>query len=354
VRRSVRIIPSKDSAFREHVERLTADNAFASPEALAARLLNLFPRVVVRASEVSGQADTWYVYRDGVWASPDERWWKDDQAPRVTVSKEGWLEEANAPARAILGLTAADEMPRHFTDFVAPGTLDDATDLFAVVADGHELTATTLLRPTSGEVIAVDLRAWKAGDGIIGAFRLADDIPAQPRVEHALAASLVCHPTGDALFARYAQEALARMPDPSPDGLTLRLRRLYPHARVEAGTDAWTVWRDAAGAWDPAERWWLDDGLPAVRYDDQGRIFEANDAAVQLLGTPLVGRHWQELVTAGTAEQVGAVLRLIAEEGWAVSRFRMPAADGFFIEFDSYTETTDETYVTIMRTSQSA
>jgi PAS domain-containing protein len=351
VRRSVRIIPSNDSGFREHVERLTSGSDFASADDLAARLRNLFPRVVVRASEVSGQTDIWYVYRDGVWSSPDERWWLDDHAPRVTISGEGWIEAANAPARAILGLTAADEMPRHFTDFVAPGTLQDATDVFAVVADGHELTATTLLRPTSGEVIACDLRAWKAGDRIIGSFRLADDIPAQAPVEHGLVATLICHPAADTLFARYAEDAMGRMPEPDPDGLALRLRRLYPHARVEAGVDAWTVWRDAAGASDATEEWWLRDGLPAVRYDSQGRIFEANDAAVDLLGTPLVGRHWQELVTAGTTEQVGAVLRLIAEQGWAVSRFRMPAADGYFVEFDSYTQTTDGTYLTIMRTA---
>ena len=68
-----------------------------------------------------------------------------------------------------------------------------------------------------------------------------------------------------------------------------------------------------------------------------------------LLGTQLVGRHWQELVTAGTTEQVGAVLRLIADVGWAESRFRMPGADGYFFEFDSYTEVAGETYLTIMR-----
>ena len=81
---------------------------------------------------------------------------------------------------------------------------------------------------------------------------------------------------------------------------------------------------------------------------------KANDAAVALLGTPLVGRHWQELVTAGTTEQVGAVLRLIADVGWAESRFRMPGADGYFFEFDSYTEVADETYLTIMRRRQGA
>ena len=103
------------------------------------------------------------------------------------------------------------------------------------------------------------------------------------------------------------------------------------------------------GAAEPTDHWWRAAGLPAIRYDGQGGIFEANDAAVALFGTSLVGRHWQELVTAGTTEQVGEVLRLIADVGWAESRFRMPGADGYFFEFDSYTEVAGETYLTIMR-----
>ena len=60
------------------------------------------------------------------------------------------------------------------------------------------------------------------------------------------------------------------------------------------------------------------------------------------------------LVTAGTTEQVGAVLRLIADVGWDESRFRMPGADGYFLEFDSYTEVADEMYLTLMRRLQGA
>jgi hypothetical protein len=71
-----RIIPSDDAAFRRHVERLTARQRFATPDELASRLRRIFPRVVVRASEVSGQAHVWYVYRDGVWrADADSEWW---------------------------------------------------------------------------------------------------------------------------------------------------------------------------------------------------------------------------------------------------------------------------------------
>jgi PAS domain-containing protein len=351
---SVRIIPSNDSAFRRHVERIAVRHPFETANELAVRLRALFPRVVVRASEVSGQEDVWYVYRDGVWQSgADPRWWADERTPRVSVTFEGWIEEANAPARAILGLGPSDAMPRFFTDFVAPGTLQDATELFSVVAAGHELSATTLIQPSGGEVIACDLRAWSEDGRIHGAFRLADDVPVQAVTVPSVAVEIDCEPASDVLFARYAEEALARMPEPTPEGLAIRLRRLFPHAHVKSQGDTWAVFRDATTVAYGTGDWWLTDGLPAVRYDRQGLIFEANDAARAVLGTELPGRHWQELVTAGTTDQVAAVLRMIADVGWAVSRFRMPGPDGYLFEFDSYTEMSGDTFLTIMRPTSS-
>ncbi|MEO7663723.1 MAG: PAS domain-containing protein [Candidatus Limnocylindrales bacterium] len=347
------IIPSSDDAFRQHVTRLSARHGFRNPGELAARLHRLFPRVVVRASEVSGQADTWYVYRDGVWRSnADSRWWEDLRSPRIVLNRDGWIEEANAPARAILGLSAADPLPRHFSDFVAPGTLEDSMGLFSIIAAGNELAATTLLRPTSGEVIACDIRAWAEGERLIGAFRLADDIPARPAPSTPEPIALLWEPAGDVVFGHYAREALSRMPEPTPEGLELRVRRLYPHARVEVGDEAWRIERDAPGTArtaDATEAWWVAPDLATVRYDGQGRILDASETAERLLGTGLAGRHWQELVTPGTTDQVAEVLRLIADVGWAVSRFRMPGPDGYLFEFDSYTEVSDGTYTTKMR-----
>jgi PAS domain-containing protein len=349
-RPALTIIPSVDAAFREHVSRLVAGQAFTTADDLASRLRTLFPRVVVRASEVSGHDERWYVYRDGVWRSSEEApWWDEPRTPRLTLTLDGWIEAANAPGRAILGLSADDQLPRFFADFVGPGTSDDAIALFAVVAAGRELSVTVLIRPSSGELIACDLRAWSEGGRVIGALRLADDIPVQPATAPAPLMDLVCQPAEDVLFARYAKEAMSRMPEPTPDGLVLRLRRLYPHARVEPDDATWTVFRDAQGVESVGEHWWRADGLASVRYDGQGRILEANPPAERLLGAQLVGQHWQDLVTPGTTDQVAAVLRLISEVGWAVSRFRMPGRDGYLFEFDSYTEVDGDQFITVMR-----
>jgi PAS domain-containing protein len=343
-------IPSSDRAFRAVVERLVSDARPESPEVLESRLRLLFARAVVRRRDIAGEPAAWYVYRDGGWR-PDLHgaWWEEPGVPRVVLSAEGWMIEANPTALGLLGITASELGTRHFTDFVRPGALDDSLTMFQIVADGDPLTATVLLRPTSGDVIAIDLHSWREGDRVVGFFRLAEDLDAP--AEHADVAgpsAVTATPATDAAFRGYVELALARMPEPTIEGLELRLRRLYPHARVEVDGDRWIARRDptdeAAG-----EPWWEAPELPRVRYDARALIVEANEAAEALLGRAMVGHHWQEFVTPGSTEQVSAMLAILAEVGRAESRFRMPRADGTLLEFDSWTEVDGEGYTTVMR-----
>ncbi len=348
----VTVIPSTSFAFRDHVERLMARDTFATPEELEARLRRLFPRVRVRARALSGEWPAWYVYRDGAWRpSEDQPWWHNERVPRVVANREGWIVEANRPARSLLGIGDPAADPRHFTDFVVPGTLEDATQLFESILAGHE-TATVLLRPDGGEVIACDIHAVPDRDTVTACFRLADDVDvatdeaAPPAIP---AEVLDCRPAVDAAFRGYAELVLRRMPEPTPDGLAFRLRRLYPHARVEPADGRWVVHRDAPGERPPADTWWGDPAAPRVVYDVDGLILDANDAAHLLLGRSLVGHHWQEFVTPTGADQVTAMLGIIRDAGGAQSRFRTPASDGSLVEFDSYTTVDGETFTTLMR-----
>lgn len=160
---------------------------------------------------------------------------------------------------------------------------------------------------------------------------------------------VVCPPEIDAAFRGYVDMALSRMPEPTPDGLALRLRRLYPHARLLIEGQHWIATRDAEGHEYTAAGWWRNPSLPFVRYDAQALIREANEAAQSLLGAPLVGHYCQEFVTPGSSEQVSAMLAILARVGAAESRFRMPASDGSLVEFDSYTEVDGETLTTVIR-----
>ncbi len=344
-------IPSADAPFRAHVERVRRRLTPAGPDQLETGLRRLFPRVVVRERELSGEAPVWYVYRDGGWRpSLTGPWWETAGLPHIVVSAEGWIEEASPSAADLLGIDASDVVSPHVTDFVAPGTLDDAMALFAGIEEGHDFTATVLLRPSSGDVVAIDMHATRSRSHVAAVLRLSEDlpvsVPAGPPIE---TPEVACRPATDVAFQGYVDLALSRMPEPTTDGLALRLHRLYPHARVEVDGTGWIAWRDREGTDPAAAEWWHDPALPTVRYDAQALILEANEAARELLGSTLVGHYWQEFVTPGTTEQVSSMLAILASVGAAESRFRMPAGDGSLVEFDSYTQVSGETYTTIMR-----
>jgi len=100
----------------------------------------------------------------------------------------------------------------------------------------------------------------------------------------------------------------------------------------------------------PADReWWKDASLPRLRYDRQGLILEANEAAKAFLGRRLEGHFWHEFVTPTATDVVSPVIEIIRKAGVAISRFRMPTGDGALVEFDSYTTAEGETLTTIMR-----
>jgi hypothetical protein len=63
------INPGDDRQFRADVRAALAAGA-DTPHALATRLRDRYPRVVVRRRELSDEAhEVWYVYRDGSWRS---------------------------------------------------------------------------------------------------------------------------------------------------------------------------------------------------------------------------------------------------------------------------------------------
>jgi PAS domain-containing protein len=341
--------PSSDTGFRLHVESVARSPEMDAPEALEHRLRGIYPRVRVRPRELSSEAPVWYVYRDGAWRPPDDGdgWWRDRRVGRLELTSDGWIVDGNPLALGLLGLTRADIGDRHVSDFVTPGTLSDMSTLFEIIVSGERLSATLRVRPTSGEVLALDIVAQLEGNRVVAALRLADDVDVDPHVSVPLP-TLLIRPEGDALFAGYVARVAARIPEPTPDGLELRLHRLYPHASVVADGDGWRVQRDGetgAGQQD----WWLVEGLPTVRYDAQGLILDANEAALALLGRDVVGRHWQDLVTPGSTTQVTPVIEMLREAGHALSRFRMPDHEGTLVEFDSYSAVDGDVFTTIMR-----
>jgi PAS domain-containing protein len=348
---SIFTIPSSDRAFAEHVRAVRARHPSATTADFERRLRTVFPRVVVRERSLSGENASWYVYRDGSWRpQASGPWWLEESSPRVTVSADGWIVDVSRTAADLLGISTSDTPPHHITDFIFPGDVEDALALFEVVKRVAEFDATVLLRPISGEVIAVDLHMAQEKDQLAAVFRLAEDVDVPAEAGRASERpDVTFKPATDVAFRAYAERALERMAEPKGSGLELRLRRLYPHATVTVDGNAWTVVRDRDAGSGQGTRWWLDALIPRVRYDAQALILEANEAATQMFGRQLVGHYWQEFVTPGSTEQVTVMLGILAEAGAAESRFRMPRPDGSLLEFDSYTEVVGDEFTTAFR-----
>jgi PAS domain-containing protein len=344
-------IPTSDIAFRHFVQRTLAKTQAGSPADLERQLRRTYPRVLVRERGLTGELPAWYVYRDGAWRASDaDAWWEDVAVPRLEASSDGWIRRVNPPAAGVLGIEADGTEGWHFTDFVAPGGLDDAMALFEIVRSTGTLEATIVLQPTTGDAIAVDMRVTTGPQGLVAVFRLAADVETPGPFPVATPPERIEYvPRTDVAFRAYAMRSLARMPEPTPDGLALRLRRLYPHSQVEAGPEGWLVRRDRESDATPRAPWWEAPQLPRVRYDREALILEANGAAVRLFGRTLVGHHWQEFVTAGSTEEVAIMLDILAEAGAAESRFRMPRGDGTLLEFDSYTTVAGDEFVSVYR-----
>ena len=62
--------PLSDTAFASSTQAFVTGGA-SRPEDLAALLRPAYPDVVARKREISGEAESWYVYRDGHWVDDE-------------------------------------------------------------------------------------------------------------------------------------------------------------------------------------------------------------------------------------------------------------------------------------------
>jgi hypothetical protein len=58
--------PLSDTAFAQQIADLVSGGV-VRPDDLVAKLRPAFPNIVARKREIEGEAESWYVYRDGHW-----------------------------------------------------------------------------------------------------------------------------------------------------------------------------------------------------------------------------------------------------------------------------------------------
>ena len=345
-RPSLFVVPSADRAFSEFVRRVSAQLGPASPSALQARLQTLYPNVLVRPRALSHDDHTWYVYREGRWVDgsvPD--WWHDESMPRMDVDREGFIAAANAAAGEAFGIAPNRLVHRHFTDFAVPGTVADMTLMREIMLSVGEAGGTFKHLRADGEVRVAEYRSVATESGSTVAIRPIGPMdvatPSRPPVD------VETRPAEDGLFANVVDGIVARMPEPTPEGLQLRLRRTYPYASVDGANPAcWRINRDPRAAPTPVD--WQDPNLARTVALDTSLIVEANEAALQLLGHDLVGRHWQELALPSSLDQRLQMRDYYVANGGAESTFRLVGVNGELIDYDYRLSWQGDRFITIM------
>ncbi len=339
-------VPSSDRAFAEYVRRISERISPRTTGELQSRLRALYPRVVVRQRSLSSDDRTWYVYREGRWVDggvPD--WWQDESMPRLDVDRDGFIGSANAAAGDVFGVPPNRLVHRHFTDFAVPGTLDDVILLREVMLEFGDAGGTFRHLRADGEIRIAEYRSVATDLGSSVVIRPIGSTDAAPAARPSVAVET--QPAADGLFAVVVGGIVARIPEPTPAGLELRLRRSYPYASVD-GSDpvCWRVRRDPRA--DRGSMNWDDPGLARTVALDTSLIVEANEAALGLLGRDLVGRHWFELALPSSLDQRLQMRDYYVAHGGAESTFRLIGAGGVLVDYDYRLTWEGDRFTTIM------
>ena len=313
---------------------------------LQERLRSVYPRALVRSRGLASDDHTWYVYREGRWVDGSlPEWFADESMPRLQLDAEGFITAANPAAGDELGVAPSRLIHRHFTDFAVPGSLEDAILMREIILEVGEAGGTIRHLRADGDVRIAEYRAIADESGSTVIIRPIGPSPttADPRPSPAL----TCHPAADGLFAVVVEGILSRIPEPTPEGLELRLRRSYPYASVD-GSDAmhWAVSRDPRGDPPPVD-WGASSVLRAVALDTS-LIVEANGPALALLGRDLVGRHWHELAVPSSLDQRLEMRDYYVANGGAESTVRLVGADGAMVDYDYRVSWQGDRFVTEM------
>ncbi len=306
----------------------------------------MFPRVLVRPRGLSSEDHIWYVYREGHWVDgsvPD--WFTDEAMGRLDLDADGFIAAANAAAGDEFGLVPSRLIHRHFTDFAVPGTLEDTILMLEIMATVGEAGGTVRHLGGDGEVRIAEFRATANTSGSTIVIRpvgpSADASATRPSV------ALACAPVADGLFAVVVEGIVSRIPEPTPEGLELRLRRSYPYATVDGSDPAcWHVARDPR--LDPEPVNWEDPRLLRTVALDTSLIVEANQPALELLGGDLVGRHWHELASPSNLDQRLQMRDYYVANGGAQSTFRLIGASGEMVDYDYKLSWQGDRFVTVM------
>ena len=165
-------VPSRDLAFRVHVEAAMSGDGRAAPDALEVVLRRAYPRAVVHAGNAFGTIlpeVRWYIYRD-----PDETeasetpalWWDDPSLSRTVIDAAGRYIEANESAADLFGVSRERILGAAAGAFTKHEGSDVVRDrLLETLHKSGELCSTAVIVKPDGSEHEVDFHISRSTNG---------------------------------------------------------------------------------------------------------------------------------------------------------------------------------------------
>ena len=166
-------VPSRDLAFRVHVEAAMCGEGGSAPDALEAALRQAYPHVVVHASDTLGtivpDEARWYVYRDpdGAEATATPApWWDDLSLARTVIGADGRYIEANESAARLFGVSREQIIGATAGVFTKHARSDIVRDrLFEKLRSIGELCSTAVVVRPDGSEQDIDFHTSRSASG---------------------------------------------------------------------------------------------------------------------------------------------------------------------------------------------
>jgi hypothetical protein len=166
-------IPSSDYAFRAAILAALDHRKQLSPEELQEDVARVYPAVAVRRRDLSSEpVETWYAYRDGVFAvnAPATSWADTEGTAWARINPAtGEILEANEALERLLATNAL--AGRLVTEFVMPGAEHISESQRRAVQEAGETRSFGMARLGDGTEVMLEYVARAHADGIHAWYR---------------------------------------------------------------------------------------------------------------------------------------------------------------------------------------
>ncbi len=165
----VMCLPSGDAAFRAAVQSALEAFDHATPFSLEARLRSLYPGVLVRLRDLSGETQpVWYAYRDGTYIASSEPEWHTKPGTawlRLDAATAAIL-DVNEEVLDLFAATAEQLVGHPLFEFTSPENAEMLARQRDIVARGEVLHSFGRARRLDGRDLVLEYVCYRVGPAV--------------------------------------------------------------------------------------------------------------------------------------------------------------------------------------------